>query len=140
MFSRAVPARQEVAGAAAALRARESALSRLEAALIAREAAVEERERAVRAREQEAAFARQQAMLKKEERFIERFERHAAKAAQVQSRIKKLDKIEKLEPPRKRELVPFEFRQDDEKFEGVALVEIREGKVDDFSIESINLK
>ena len=69
-----------------------------------------DRERAVRAREQEAAFARQQAMLKKEERFIERFERHAAKAAQVQSRIKKLDKIEKLEPPRKRELVPFEFR------------------------------
>ncbi len=69
-----------------------------------------DRERAIRAREQEAAFARQQAMLKKEERFIERFERHAAKAAQVQSRIKKLDKIEKLEPPRRRELVPFEFR------------------------------
>ena len=69
-----------------------------------------DRERAVRAREQEAAYARQQAMLKKEERFIERFERHVAKAAQVQSRIKKLDKIEKLEPPRRRELVAFEFR------------------------------
>src|SRR5688572_23077283 len=50
-------------------------------------------------------------MLRKEERFIERFERHAAKAAQVQSRVKKLDKIEKLEPPRVRELVPFEFRE-----------------------------
>ncbi len=69
-----------------------------------------EREREVRATQQSAAFTRQQAMLKKEERFIERFERHAAKAAQVQSRVKKLDKIEKLEPPRKRELVPFEFR------------------------------
>ncbi|NUP94787.1 MAG: ABC-F family ATP-binding cassette domain-containing protein [Planctomycetaceae bacterium] len=69
-----------------------------------------DRERAVRAREAEAAYARQQAMLKKEERFIERFERHVAKAAQVQSRIKKLDKIDKLEPPRRRELVPFEFR------------------------------
>jgi ATPase subunit of ABC transporter with duplicated ATPase domains len=69
-----------------------------------------EREREVRAAQQSAAFTRQQAMLKKEERFIERFERHAAKAAQVQSRVKKLDKIEKLEPPRKRELVPFEFR------------------------------
>ncbi|MBK7877472.1 MAG: ABC-F family ATP-binding cassette domain-containing protein [Planctomycetes bacterium] len=69
-----------------------------------------EREQKQRAAQQEAAFVRQQAMLKKEERFIERFERHAAKAAQVQSRVKKLDKIEKLEPPKKRELVPFEFR------------------------------
>jgi len=69
-----------------------------------------ERERKVRAEQGAAAYRRQQSMLKKEERFIERFEKHAAKAAQVQSRIKKLDKIEKLEPPRKRELVPFEFR------------------------------
>ncbi|MFN0009474.1 MAG: ABC-F family ATP-binding cassette domain-containing protein [Planctomycetota bacterium] len=70
-----------------------------------------DRERAVRAARQSAQYTRQQAMLKKEERFIERFERHAAKAAQVQSRVKKLDKIEKLEPPRVRELVPFEFRE-----------------------------
>jgi ATPase subunit of ABC transporter with duplicated ATPase domains len=70
-----------------------------------------DRERAVRAARQTAQYTRQQAMLKKEERFIERFERHAAKAAQVQSRVKKLDKIEKLEPPRVRELVPFEFRE-----------------------------
>ncbi len=67
------------------------------------------RERAVRAAQQSAAFARQQAMLKKEQRFIERFEAHVAKAAQVQSRIKKLDKIEKLEPPKTRVLVPYEF-------------------------------
>jgi ATPase subunit of ABC transporter with duplicated ATPase domains len=69
-----------------------------------------DRERAVRAAQQAAAYTRQQAMLKKEERFIERFERHAAKAAQVQSRVKKLEKIEKLEPPKKRVLVPFEFK------------------------------
>jgi ATPase subunit of ABC transporter with duplicated ATPase domains len=69
-----------------------------------------DRERALRATRQEAAFTRQQAMLKKEERFIERFEKHAAKAAQVQSRVKKLDKIEKLEPPKRRVLVPFEFK------------------------------
>jgi len=49
----------------------------------------------------EAAYARQQAMLEKESRFVERFKTHTAKAAQVQSRIKKLDKIEKVEPPRR---------------------------------------
>ena len=58
-----------------------------------------DREREVRAKQQEAQFTRQQAMLKKEERFIERFDKHAAKAAQVQSRVKKLEKIDKLEPP-----------------------------------------
>src|SRR6187200_2274506 len=50
-----------------------------------------DRERAVRAAQHAAQYTRQQAMLKKEERFIERFEKHAAKAAQVQSRVKKLD-------------------------------------------------
>ena len=69
-----------------------------------------ERERQIRAREQDAAFSRQQAMLAKEERFIERFERHVAKAAQVQSRIKKLEKIEKLEPPKRRVARPFEMK------------------------------
>ena len=67
--------------------------------------------RELRATQDEAAYARQRAMLKKEERFIERFEKHAAKAAQVQSRVKKLEKIEKLEPPKRRVLVPFEFRR-----------------------------
>ncbi|MCP3915643.1 MAG: ABC-F family ATP-binding cassette domain-containing protein [bacterium] len=69
-----------------------------------------DREHQVRAAQQAAAFTRQQAMLRKEQRFIERFETHVAKAAQVQSRIKKLDKIEKLEPPKTRVLVPFELR------------------------------
>ncbi len=59
----------------------------------------------------EAAFARQQAMLAKEKRFIERFSAHAAKAAQVQSRVKKLDKIETVELPRRRKVVKFDFRQ-----------------------------
>src|SRR5579883_1079242 len=69
-----------------------------------------ERERAIRESNQQAAFARQQAMLAKEQRFIERFKAHAAKAAQVQSRIKALDKIEKIELPKKRQAVKFEFR------------------------------
>ena len=56
-----------------------------------------ERERAIREANREAAYARQQAMLAKEQRFIERFSAHAAKAAQVQSRVKALDKIEKIE-------------------------------------------
>jgi ATPase subunit of ABC transporter with duplicated ATPase domains len=69
-----------------------------------------ERERAMRERNQQAAFARQQAMLAKEQRFIERFKAHAAKAAQVQSRIKALDKIDKIELPKKRQVVKFDFR------------------------------
>jgi ATPase subunit of ABC transporter with duplicated ATPase domains len=69
-----------------------------------------ERERAIRETNQQAAFARQQAMLAKEQRFIDRFRTHAAKAAQVQSRIKALDKIEKIELPKRRQVVKFEFR------------------------------
>src|SRR3982751_5377177 len=61
-----------------------------------------ERERAIRETNREAAYARQQAMLAKEQRFIERFAAHAAKAAQVQSRVKALDKIEKIELPKLR--------------------------------------
>jgi ATPase subunit of ABC transporter with duplicated ATPase domains len=70
-----------------------------------------ERERAIRDANREAAYARQQAMLAKERRFIERFSAHAAKAAQVQSRVKALDKIEKIELPKKRRVVAFDFRQ-----------------------------
>jgi len=69
-----------------------------------------ERERAIRETNREAAYARQQAMLAKEQRFIERFAAHAAKAAQVQSRVKALEKIEKIELPKKRKVVKFDFR------------------------------
>jgi ATPase subunit of ABC transporter with duplicated ATPase domains len=69
-----------------------------------------ERERGLREMNREAAYARQQAMLAKEQRFIDRFRTHAAKAAQVQSRIKALDKIEKVTLPRQRTIVKFEFR------------------------------
>src|SRR5467141_4756706 len=69
-----------------------------------------ERERAIRETNREAAYARQQAMLAKEQRFIDRFAAHAAKAAQVQSRVKALDKIDKIELPKKRKVVKFDFR------------------------------
>src|SRR3954462_8181813 len=69
-----------------------------------------ERERMIRETNREAAYARQQAMLAKEQRFIERFAAHAAKAAQVQSRVKALEKIEKIELPKKRRVVKFDFR------------------------------
>jgi ATPase subunit of ABC transporter with duplicated ATPase domains len=82
-----------------------------------------ERERAVREENQQAAFARQQAMFAKEQRFIERFKTHAAKAAQVQSRIKALDKIEKIELPRKRHVVKFEFRVPPRSGDQVAVIE-----------------
>jgi ATPase subunit of ABC transporter with duplicated ATPase domains len=68
------------------------------------------RERETRETNQEAAYARQQAKLAKEQRFIDRFSAHAAKAAQVQSRVKMLDKQERIEPPKKRRAMKFDFR------------------------------
>lgn len=69
------------------------------------------REQEVRSAQKEAAYERQQAMIAKMTRFIDRFGAHVAKAAQAQSKQKKIDKIDQLEPPRKREVVSFQFRQ-----------------------------
>jgi ATPase subunit of ABC transporter with duplicated ATPase domains len=69
-----------------------------------------ERERAVAQAQQQAQYERQQAMLKKELAFIERFKARASHASQVQSRVKKIDKIEKVEPPRRRRQIAFQFR------------------------------
>jgi ATPase subunit of ABC transporter with duplicated ATPase domains len=49
-------------------------------------------------------------MLAKEKAFIARFQARASHAAQVQSRVKKLEKIEEVAPPRRRQTVEFEFR------------------------------
>src|SRR5579859_6862322 len=69
-----------------------------------------EEQRALSEKQRQAQYERQQAMLAKELKFIERFKARASHAAQVQSRVKKLDKIEKVEPPRRRQSVRFEFR------------------------------
>src|SRR5215813_6427486 len=81
------------------------------------------KERQIRETNREAAYARQQAMLAKEQRFIERFSAHAAKAAQVQSRIKALEKIEKIELPKRRRVVKFDFRQPPRSGEQVVTIE-----------------
>jgi ATPase subunit of ABC transporter with duplicated ATPase domains len=82
-----------------------------------------ERERAIREANREAAYARQQAMLAKEQRFIDRFAAHAAKAAQVQSRVKALEKIEKIELPKRRRVVRFDFRQPPRSGDQVVVIE-----------------
>ena len=68
-----------------------------------------EQQRAMNEKQQQAQFERQQAMLAKEIKFIERFKARASHASQVQSRVKKLDKIERFEPPKSRQVVQFEF-------------------------------
>src|SRR3979411_2577011 len=68
-----------------------------------------ERQRALGETQQQAQFERQQAMLAKEIKFIERFKARASHAAQVQSRVKKLEKIDRVEPPRRRQTVTFDF-------------------------------
>jgi ATPase subunit of ABC transporter with duplicated ATPase domains len=69
-----------------------------------------ERQREVAETQQEAQYARQQAMLAKEKAFIDKFKARASHAAQVQSRVKKLEKIDKVEPPKRRKVVAFDFR------------------------------
>src|SRR5450631_1214228 len=68
-----------------------------------------EQQRALNEKQQQAQFERQQAMLAKEIKFIERFKARASHAAQVQSRVKKLEKIDRVEPPKRRQTVLFEF-------------------------------
>jgi ATPase subunit of ABC transporter with duplicated ATPase domains len=68
------------------------------------------RQSALNEKQQQAQFERQQAMLAKEISFIERFKARASHAAQVQSRVKKLEKIDRVEPPKRRQSVAFEFR------------------------------
>ena len=82
-----------------------------------------ERQRALAETQQEAQYARQRAMLAKEKAFIERFKARASHAAQVQSRVKKLDKIDTLEPPRRREVIDFEFREPPRSGEDVVKIE-----------------
>lgn len=68
-----------------------------------------EQQRALNEKQQQAQFERQQAMLAKEVSFIERFKARASHAAQVQSRVKKLEKIDRVEPPKRRQTLSFEF-------------------------------
>ena len=68
-----------------------------------------EHQRALNEKQQQAQYERQQAMLAKEIQFIERFKARASHAAQVQSRVKKLEKIDCVEPPRRRQTILFEF-------------------------------
>jgi ATP-binding cassette, subfamily F, member 3 len=70
-----------------------------------------ERERDIRLEQLLASHKRQQDMLAKEEEFIARFAARASHAAQVQSRVKKIDKIERIEIPPEERTVRFEFSE-----------------------------
>lgn len=81
-----------------------------------------EQQRALNEKHQQSQFERQQAMLAKEIKFIERFKARASHASQVQSRVKKLDKIERVEPPKRRQVVHFEFQPAPRSGEDVAVI------------------
>jgi ATP-binding cassette subfamily F protein 3 len=68
-----------------------------------------EKERDTRREQLLASHKRQQEMLAKEEEFIARFAARASHAAQVQSRVKKIEKIERIEIPPEERTVKFEF-------------------------------
>jgi len=69
------------------------------------------REREIRREQLVASYRRQQEMLAKEEDFIARFAARASHASQVQSRIKKIDKIERIELPADQRVMRFEFNE-----------------------------
>ncbi|MCX5869408.1 MAG: ABC-F family ATP-binding cassette domain-containing protein [Deltaproteobacteria bacterium] len=69
------------------------------------------REREIRREQLLASYRRQQEMLAKEEDFIARFAARVSHAAQVQSRIKKLEKIERIQLPPEQKVVRFEFTE-----------------------------
>ena len=69
------------------------------------------REREIRREQLLASHRRQQEMLAKEEEFIARFAARASHAAQVQSRVKKLEKIERIEIPPEQKTIRFEFAE-----------------------------
>lgn len=70
-----------------------------------------EREKSVRMEQLIAAAKRQEDMLAKEEEFIARFAARASHAAQVQSRVKKIEKIDRIEIPAEEKLIQFEWGQ-----------------------------
>lgn len=67
------------------------------------------KEREIRKDQLLAAHQKQQDMLAKEEEFIARFAARASHAAQVQSRVKKLEKIDRIEIPSEEKTMRFEF-------------------------------
>jgi ATPase subunit of ABC transporter with duplicated ATPase domains len=93
-----------------------------------------EAQRAQAAAQHEAQYARQQAMLAKEKAFIERFKARASHAAQVQSRVKKLDKIETVDPPKRRQVIDFDFRTPPRSGDDVAKLEAVTKRYGDLTI------
>jgi len=82
------------------------------------------REREVRREQLLASHRRQQEMLAKEEDFIARFAARASHAAQVQSRVKKLEKIKRIEIPAEQKVIKFEFPEPPRSGDDVAKVEL----------------
>lgn len=68
-----------------------------------------DRERLIRREQLVAAARRQEEMLAKEEEFIARFAARASHAAQVQSRVKKIEKIDRIEIPPEEQVLKFQW-------------------------------
>ena len=68
-----------------------------------------ERQRAERLAQQQASFERQQARIAEIQRFIDRFKAKATKARQAQSRVKALERMEKIAPAHVDSPFSFEF-------------------------------
>jgi len=81
------------------------------------------REKEIRKEQLLASHRRQQEMLAKEEQFIARFAARASHASQVQSRVKKIDKIERIEIPPEEKAIRFTFNEPPRSGDEVAKIE-----------------
>jgi ATP-binding cassette subfamily F protein 3 len=99
-----------------------------------------EDQRAAELAEQSALFTRQQQQIRHMESFVERFRAQATKARQAQSRLKALERMQRIAPAHVDSPFEFEFRQPDKLPRPLLALENQSaGYADQLLLQQVNL-